>query len=608
MGKLLIIDLTKRKVDVERLNAEVLRKYIGGSGLGARLLYDGTDERTDPLGPENLLIFMTGPLTGTKVPTSGRHAVVTRSPLTGIWGESDVGGTWGIALKRAGYDGVVIRGAADRPVYVIITEEEVRVADASHLWGMDTYQLDEVLRREVGPEGVISSIGPAGEKLVRFASIMSDGRAGRAAGRTGVGAVMGSKKLKALVTLGKKEIVVADPVRLERLNKAIVPGIVKGTRERGLYGTAAWVVTAEHLGDLPLKNWVGSTWEEGAEKLSGQTMAKTILKRRYYCGSCVIGCGREVEVQDGPYAGVLGAGPEYETIGMLGGLTLVDNLEAIALGHQMCNQYGLDVISTGAVIAFAMECFEHGLITTADTGGIELRWGSASAMLEIIRQIGERQELGALLGEGVRRAADEIGGLAREFAIHCKGLEFPAHDPRAMKSLAVSYATSNRGACHLQSLAYPVELKLAIPELGYPEPLDRFTDEGKGVLTARMQDLMSLIDSLKVCKFIVTGGGGVQPSHLVDWLNAVTGWDMDLTEFLKTGERLSNLKRQYSVRLGISRKDDVLPPRILTTPRLEGGARESLPHLGLMLREYYAYRGWDEQGRPTPQKLAELGL
>jgi aldehyde:ferredoxin oxidoreductase len=337
-------------------------------------------------------------------------------------------------------------------------------------------------------------------------------------------------------------------------------------------------------------------------------MAETILTGRYYCGSCPIGCGRIVEVKEGPFAGVRGAGPEYESIGMLGACCLVSDLEAVALAHQLCNQYGMDSISAGGIIAFAMECFEHGLITVEDTGGIALEWGDASAMVEMVRQIGEQRGLGVLLGRGTREAAQAIGGIAQEFAIHVKGLELPAHDPRAIASTSVSYATSSRGACHLQSLSYPVELTLKMPELGYPQPLDRQSSEGKGILAAKMQNLMSLVDSLKVCKFIVTGGGGVQPSHLVSWLNQVTGWDMTLDELLKAGERIFNLKRLYSVRLGISRKDDTLPARLLGLPRPDGGAAGYLPNFGQMLNEYYVFRGWDELGRPTSLKLRELDL
>ena len=388
MGRILEIDLSVPIIRTESLQESLLRGHIGGSGLGARILYDRTGPGTDPIGPDNLLILMTGPLTGTRVPTSGRHAVVTRSPLTGIFAESDIGGTWGATLKRAGYDGVIIRGRADKPVYLWISDEGVRLKDASHLWGMDIYRLDGHLKEETSPDAVVLCIGPAGEKMVRIASIMSDGADGRAAGRCGVGAVMGSKNLKAVVVSGRREVPVAYGDVLGDSIRRVAPSIVQGTRERGLYGTAAWMLTAEHTGDLPVQNWRKGKWEEGAERLSGQTMARRILKKRYYCSSCIVGCGREVHVAEGPYSGVAGAGPEYETLGMLGACCMVDDLEAIAMAHQLCNQYGIDVISAGGAIAFAMECYEHGLITHEDAGGVELTWGNPSAMIEMVRQIG----------------------------------------------------------------------------------------------------------------------------------------------------------------------------------------------------------------------------
>lgn len=608
MGRILDIDLTNRTVKEFMPSDKILRQFIGGSGLGTHILYHQTSPATDPLGPDNLLILLTGPFTGTRVPTSGRLAVVTRSPLTGIFAESDVGGTWGTACKRAGFDGLVLRGRSHTPVYLWLNDGKVEFRDATHIWGMDTYTLDDVLKKETSPTATVLAIGPAGEKLVLLASIMTDGRHGRAAGRCGVGAVMGSKNLKAIVASGSFRVPVADEQGLTDSVRRILPEMVEKTRARNQFGTGNWVLTAEHTGDLPVRNWRGGEWEEGAEKISGQAMARTILTGRYYCHACPIGCGRVVQVKDGPFAGVDGAGPEYETLGMIGSNCLIDNLEAIALGHQLCNQYGLDVISVGGAVAFAMECYEHGLINREDAGGVDLSWGNPEALIQLIHQIGRREKLGALLGQGVKRAAEEIGGIASEFAIHVKGLELPAHDPRAMTSTAVSYATSSRGACHLQSLSYPLEVSLKMPEIGYNEPVDRFSNEGKGILAAKMQDLMSLLDSLKVCKFIVTGGGGVQPSKLVEWLNLVTGWDMTVAEFLTAGERIFNLKRLYSVRLGITRKDDTLPARILSWPRPDGGAAGSLPHLGKMLDEYYKYRGWDELGRPTREKLTLLGL
>jgi len=405
---------------------------------------------------------------------------------------------------------------------------------------------------------------------------------------------------------GSKNTAVARPDELRRSIKEFLPTLVANTKFRKEFGTAGGIIAAENVGDLPIKNWQAGSWEEGAERVSGQRMAQTILTGKFYCSACMIGCGREVKITSGPYAGVQGAGPEYETLGMMGSLCLVDDLEAIAMANELCNRYGMDTISTGAVIAFAMECFEHGLVTEQDAGGVNLAWGNADAVIELIHQIGQKKDLGRVLAEGVKRAAAKIGGIAGEFALHVKGLEPPAHDPRAFNSLAVAYATSNRGACHLQGFTHPYETAAVLPELGYTKPLNRFDVKGKGKLTADLQNLMCMCDSLKICKFAVVGG--VTLTHLVNWLNLVTGWDLDIAGFMQRGERLFNLKRLYNIRCGISRKDDTLPQRLLSLKRGSGGAADNLPPLGEMLAEYYDYRGWDEFGRPLPFKVEELAL
>lgn len=606
IGNILRIDLTTGDVKEEKLNEKVARKYIGGSGLGAKILFEETDEKTDPLGADNVLIFMTGPLTGTIVPTSGRHAVVAKSPLTGIWGEGDVGGHWGIGLKKAGYDGIIIKGKSPKPVYLWINDGNVEIRDAAHLWGKDTFETDKLVKEETNEKAVVSAIGQAGENLVKIASIMTDGLDARAVGRSGLGAVMGSKNLKAIAVYGNRKIEVAQKDKLKQLTKKLAPEMLKKAKGMHDYGTAGGLITMEYVGDLPIRNWTQGKWEEGANEISGQKMAETILTRNYYCGSCVIGCGRTVKLDSGDYAGVEQAGPEYETLASLGALCLVDDLNAIALANEWCNRYGIDTISTGGVIAFAMEAYEHGLITKEDTGGMEINWGDSDVMLELIHRIAHRKGIGDLLAEGVKKAADKIGGIAPEFAIHSKGLEFPAHDPRAYNSIAVGYATSNRGACHLQAFSHGFEKGLTMPEVGYPESRDRFEVDGKGVMTAKAQNLMCMFDSIKMCKFSLFGG--ITITDMVNFLNYVTGWDMDIDEFMQAGERMFNLKRLYNVRCGISRKDDTIPGRILTHKRKEGGAAENLPPLGRMLSEYYDYRGWTQEGIPKKEKLIKLGL
>lgn len=603
--KILRVDLGRRAISIEEPSEKILQDYLGGSGLAAYYLYRETGRDTDPLGPENRLIFMTGPFAGTRIPCSGRHCVVARSPLTGIWGESDAGGYFGQALKRAGYDGIIIAGIASEPVYLWVSSQGVELRAAKHLWGMDTYEADSRLRAETHERAVVAVIGPAGENMVKIAAVMHDGKHGRAAGRTGLGAVMGSKNLKAIVARGDLQVPVAEPEELVRLNREMILTIRQNSRFLGEYGTAGGIMTLEASGDMPIKNWRLGKWAPAA-KLSGEVMRETIFTGSFRCGACVIGCGREVKIEKGRYAGVDGAGPEYETVCSLGTYCLIDDLEAVAMGNELCNRYGLDTISAGAAVAFAMEAYEKGLLTLADTGGVPLEWGDAGAMLELIRQMGVGTGLGKLLGQGVAEAARVLGPAAGELAVHVRGLELPAHDPRAFFSSALAYATSNRGACHLQALSHAMESSVAMPELGYPEIQDRFSIEGKGRLVASMQDLMAVYDSLKICKFVLWGG--VKVNHLARWLNLVTGWDWDLQALCVTGERLFNLKRMYNIRCGSAGFADGLPKRILTLPRDQGGAANRLPDLAPMLEEYYRWRNWDETGRPRMDKLMELGL
>jgi aldehyde:ferredoxin oxidoreductase len=605
-GKLLHVNLTKQESQVEALSEQEARTFIGGSGLAAKRLWEMTGNETDPLGPENVLIFMTGPLTGTKLPLSGRHEVAAKSPLTGIYGESDVGGRWGTELKKAGFDGVVITGKSAKHTYLWINENGVEFRDARHLWGLDTYEASPILSAETDQKAIGACIGPAGEQLARIASIMHDGRDARAAGRCGLGAVMGSKNLKAIVARGEGEVAVADQKSLSELTKELAPVILKNTKRMADYGTSQGVTASEELGDIPIKNWRKGRWQEGAEKLSGVTMAKTILKSKYFCGACIVGCGRTVAIDHGEYAGVEGAGPEYETMILLGSNLLLDDLEAVAKAHELCNRYGLDVISTGSVIGFALEAAERGILKDDQGRKIDLEWGDAKAIVNMVESIGRREGLGRLLGEGVMRASAEIGQGSEAFAIHVKGLEPPGHDPRAYNSMAVGYATGNRGACHLQGFSYAFERSVTMPEIGLLEVQDRFGTVKKGELVAKTQDLMSLFDSLKLCKFTLYGG--LKLTHALKFLNAVTGWDIGQAEILKTGERIYNLKRMYNVRCGVTRKDDTLPTRLLREKRGEGGAAENLPPFAEALDEYYRYRDWDQNGIPTKTKLLELGL
>lgn len=607
MGKILRVDLTNKKLKEEIIEDALYRKYIGGVGLQAYFLYKETDENTDPLGPENRLMFMNGPFTGTGLPSSGRHSVVAKSPLTGIWGESDVGGHWGIGLKGAGFDGVIVQGASETPVYIYIDEDGAQILDASDLWGKDTFETDSLLKQKHGKNIVVQAIGQAGERLIPIAAIMTDGIDARAAGRCGLGAVMGSKKLKALVVKGRKKAEIHDP---DALRKEITELAKFQKANRGgmhEHGTAEGLLGNELSGDLPIRNWKWGAWDRKSEKLTGEVMTEKYLTGRFHCGNCVIGCGRTIKIKDSQYGPMEGAGPEYETIACLGSNILVEDLEAVCKANDLCNRYGLDTISTGGVIGFAMECYEHGLISKDDTDGLELTWGSPEALIGLIEMIVNKKAIGELLGRGVRKAAEEIGGLAQEFAIETKGLEFPAHEPRVLNGTALSYATANRGACHLADLGSRFyEKALTMPEIGLMEPAGTLTVEGKGKMIAGLQDVSGLYDSLKICKFTVWFG--VDTSKLLKWLNLITGWDMSMEEFLKAGERIFNLKRMYNVKCGISRKDDTLPPRILNSPRGEGGDGDHLPPLNEMLNQYYEARGWNEFGIPTQNTIKKLEL
>ncbi|MCL4535231.1 MAG: aldehyde ferredoxin oxidoreductase family protein [Bacteroidetes bacterium] len=603
-GKLLRVDLTKGFITVEEVAEATLRKYIGGSGLGARILYDETRPDTDPLGPDNRFIVMTGPFVGTPVPTSCRHQIIARSPLTGVYGESDCGGTFGVELKAAGFDGIVVSGAAAEPVYLWIKDGQAELRPAGRLWGKDTYATDSLIKAETDPKAQAIYIGQAGENLVLLAGVMNDGKDGRAAGRGGLGAVMGSKKLKAIAARGTGRIPVVHPEKLRSIIRAQAPVIMDNTVAFQKFGTDGSLATFNEIGDLPIKNWSEGLWTEGAEKITGATMTNTILTKQYHCHGCIIGCGRTVMISRGLSAGIEIAGPEYETCGAFGSNCMIDDLEAISDANDLCNRYGLDTISTGSTIAFAMEAYEKGLLTKESTGGIELTWGNAEAMLEMVRQMGERRGLGELLGQGVRQASEKIGG--QDFAVHVKGMELPMHDPRCFSSVAVGYATANRGACHLQGLSHIFEARVPFADYGFEGTLPRHDIEGKGAMVARAQNWMSMMDSLKICKFAAIGKTTMH--QMAEMLSYITGWDFTFEEFEQAGERIYNLKRMYNMRLGLSRADDVLPRRILKEPRPAGGSEGFLPPLQGMLDEYYAARGWGRNGVPTAEKLAQLGL
>jgi aldehyde:ferredoxin oxidoreductase len=605
-GRLLHIDLNTTVRSTKDLDETVARQYLGGSGLAAHILSSMRWE-VDPLGPENRLVFIAGPLTGTPAPLCSRYSVCAKSPLTGVWGEAHASGFWGPELKAAGLDGIILEGKADRPVYLWIKDGKVEIKNARHLWGKDTFETEDEIREELGDKNIrVACIGPAGEKLSRIAAIINDH--GRAAARCGIGAVMGSKNLKAIAVKGTQEIKVAKLKELRQLAGKLVKLARESTAGKYLkeFGTAGGMDPFHEFGDVPVKNWKQSFWEEGCHKVSGQAITETILTGRSACKRCPIGCGRLIELKEGPYKGLKGKGPEYETAAAFGPLCLNDDLPAVAKANDLCNRYGLDTISTGAVIAFAFECYEEGLITKKETDGIELNWGNAASIVKMVEKIGRREGLGNLLAEGCKRAAEKIGKGADKFAFHIKGLELPMHDPRAFSSWAVAYGTSNRGACHIQAPTFWVERGLSFPAIGLDDPGDRFASEGKGRLTRIFQDFCEVVESAGICKFALYGD--FHSHHVLSLLRCATGWDLELDEMMKIGERSFNLKRLINVKCGISKKDDILPERILALRLLDGGTKGHLPDQEKMLKDYYRERGWDEDGIPTSEKLRELSL
>lgn len=605
MGKILRVNLSKGSISSEPVDPQTAQNYIGGAGFGTKIVYEEVPARTDPLGPDNRLVFMTGPVTGTIFPTSGRFVVATKSPLTGILTTSSSSGFWGVELKRTGHDGIVFEGKADRPVYLEILDDQVSLKDASNLWGKDAYETQEILRERAGKKRArVACIGPAGERKAPIACVIND--AGRAAGRGGVGAVMGAKNLKGIVVAGTRKVETAAEEFLKLMTKEVIKAI-QADPFAGFFtkwGTAFSMDMGWAAGDVPVKNWQVGSWPDGCTKLGGARMAATILKPHTgACHNCPIRCARWVHIKEGRFA-YEGPGPEYETLGAFGTMLLIDDLEAVSWIGELCNKYGLDTISAGCTVAWAMEAYEKGAITKADTGGIELTWGNVDAVIQIVEQMGRVEGFGALLAQGSRKAAQQVGKGSEEYAIQVKGLEVPMHDPRCYFSLAVNYATGTRGACHVQGSSYVVEIGVINPEAGLSHRQGRFDKKGKGLAAKAAQDMSAIYNSAAICMF---AGMGLQPSHFGTLLGIATGMPHNTFTVLQAGERIFNLQRAFACREGISRKDDVLPRR-LVTPLPDGGAAGKAADLDYQLQEYYQLRQWDENGIPKKEKLEALGL
>jgi aldehyde:ferredoxin oxidoreductase len=603
IGKILRVNLTDENVSIENLPNEIAEKYIGGSGLAAKIIYEEMPGEVGPLDAEALLIFATGPLTGTPTPSSGRISICARSPL-GIWGESHAGGMFGPYLKKAGFDVIIITGRAKKPKYLWINDGQVEFRDAEKMWGKDVYETYELIKNELGDKAVkIAAIGPAGERLAKYASIICDvGKAGRA----GMGAVMGSKKLKAIAVKGTGKIPVAKEAELKGFAMEIQTQLSKNPAAQGLrkFGTGGGMEAYYHMGNIPIKNHSEGVWEEDKiEKIGGKKITETMLDKVTPCCNCVIGCKRTVHIKEGKYASLRADSPEFETLCMLGSNLLNDDLSLIAKANDLCNRLGMDTISVGGVIAFAIEAYEKGIITGRDTGGLELKWGPSESILKLIELIANREGIGDLLAEGVREAPKKLNKGSETFALHVKGLEVPAHNPRAFFGQALSYATMNRGACHLAWPHNPDRGRL-VPEIGIIAQTDRFESKGKALLVKKMQDMMEVYDLLVICKY--ASSAGLTLTQLLKFFELVTGRALSVDEYMKIGERSFNLKRILNCRWRVSSKDDVLPKRLLEPQ--DGGTLRHVPNMDLMMKEYYELRGWTSDGVPSEWKLKELGI
>jgi aldehyde:ferredoxin oxidoreductase len=601
------VDLERGQISKEPLAADQVSKWLLGDGLAARCLWEGLDPSRDPLDPASPLLVFNGLLTGSFGPGAARTSWCGRSPLTGIWGQANMGGRWGAELRFAGLDGLLITGRSPSPVYLWIHPDGVEIRDAGHLWGKDIFETQDRLWEEIEDKAQIACIGPAGENRVGLAGIMSGGQAhNRTAGRSGMGALMGSKNLKAIAVRGHQRPGYADRARFHATVRAANDLIQQRGQGLSLLGTPGGIPNVERHGDLPLKNWREGSWPGGAQSISGQVIRERYWQRDTFCFACPLGCGKVVSIEEGPYAGTWGEGPEYETLGGFGGNLLIDDLPALIAINDRCNRLGLDTISTSGVIAFATEAMEKGLISPGDAHGLRLQWGEPEPVLALIEQIAHRQGLGSLLAGGVRAAAERLGPGAEAIAHHVKGLELPYHDPRAFAGLGLNYATGSRGACHLEGPSHWRGFGWEWP--GWLEGShDRFASDEEAVrVTIAFQDFMAVFNPLGLCKFMAMSGLG--PALTADLVSAATGWTWSAADLMQAGERLFNLKRLINLRLGITGRDDRLPERFLTEPRPSGGAAGVLPDLETMLAIYYEMRGWDAQGRPLEERLAKLGL
>jgi aldehyde:ferredoxin oxidoreductase len=596
-GKFLEVNLNNLQTQEIPLSEEDLKKFIGGSALAAKLIYNHIKDGIDPLEPNNPLVFSTGPFTGTSIPMVSRYTVSGISPLTGYWGEASSGGIFPFLLKRCGYDGIFIIGKADSPIYLYINNGVAEIKNASHLWGKNCYETQKLIKDGLEQRVIsVASIGLAGERKIKYAGIINDN--GRAAGRCGFGALMGSKNLKAVAVAGNLKSELADGEKVKELTKEMA-NVIDGNflslayRE---YGTLLYMDMGMTLGDTPAKYYQKNVFP--VQKITGHALRQNYIVENSACLGCPIGCGRVIKDFNNDFNII--DGPEYETVGAFGPLCMNFDFDSIIIANHLCNIHGLDTISTGVSIAYAMYLYDIGVLSKEDAN-MELKWGDGETIVKLVEMIANQEGIGNLLSQGTKAMALKLGRHVDE-AAQVKGLEMPLHDGRAFHGLAISYATSPRGACHLKGDYYNVELGGAIPEFKIM-PGDRLSSKNKAKNAAKFQSFREIFDALTLCKFVP-----FSVTKICEILNAITGWNVDSDSLLTIGDRSINLKRAISNKLGLTREEDRLP-KICLKPLNEGSTSGSVPNMDYLLREYYEFRKWDwETGRPSKEILIELGL
>ncbi len=608
MGKILRVNLTEQTFKEEETSEEMARQYMGGAGFGIKYLFDEVPADTDPLGAANKLIFASGPFSGTAIPCASRMAAVAKSPLTGAVGMALSGGYFPVELKFAGYDALIIEGKAEKPCYLSIKEGKVTFRPAEQLWGTRTSDCQQMVKDELRDQNTrVLCIGPAGENLVRVACIINERRA---LGRKGLGAVMGSKNLKAIAVRGSKEVPVHDKDSFREARSAMLKAMKESHALYPMFsqiGTPAVMDLTCEMGIFATKNWSATGEWAPVEKLGVEANAAKKIGRES-CYNCPVSCSQIKLAREGRYTGIMTEGPEFETIYSLGGTTGVENLDAVIAADRFCDELGLDTMSAGVAIGFAMELYEKGILTTSDTGGVALNFGNDEAMQDLLLDMASRRGLGDILADGVKAAAVKIGKGSEQYAMHVKGLELPAYDIRGAKAHGLNYATAYTGADHNRGYAF--QEIFAIP---VPEEVDRFAITGKGKLTHWNQDVRCVTcDCATMCAFILDMAlPGMATQNTAALMTALTGLEFSPEDVQTVGERVNNLARVFNKKAGFGRADDTFPERIMTEPLKEGNSKGQLiskEDLNTMLDEYYASRGWTPEGVPTVEKLQALGL